>query len=1165
VDSGSLNVSEQNVAVNQLLDVSQVAEAASLVSLAHERHYDHTDSSQGRSCCCSCRKSIPLRSGDALFSRFAHKKEVGALIFSHDGKMLASAVGDSVAEADPDATNRPGEVKVWSIPTGDLLATLREGLKEVVGMAFSPDGKQLATACHDGAMHVWDVAAGKKLHSFSVVKQGIYGLSYNKDGSQLMAVNRFKSVLAWNAATGDPIAGAGKKETTGPIDQAVFSLSGHRLATVASLTGRATVWDIAGQRRLFELGYSNKIIALSFSQNGQYLATSAVDEPVRVWNATNGEEVAQAAKQSRGAFCVALSVDTKQTAFALGASVYLNSITVETPVQFELRGHWSGVQAVSFRPDGKKLATADGDGRLRIWDADAGALALDIRSHRDAIWSVAFSPDGKVLASASEDRTVKIWNVDTGQLLHSFDGHPSGVLAAAFASVPGQLATVCRDRSLHIWDLHSSKKLTSLRLGAGTAKVLAFSPDGAQLAVAHDRTVRILRVADGQESLVLRGHTGDVTALSFSSDGKRLATASDDLSVQVWDSDADAWQKATMNLTLRGHTGGMTAVAFSFDGKRLISGSTDQTVRFWDAATGQQTLVLAGPTGTIAQVALSRDNRRLAASDQKSVVHIWQCPEAEEVDLWEMRARQYAQQKLWANSIAWFEKAVRQRPDDADLHLECGRAHAHAANWDKAGDEFRKAVQLRPKDALLREEIIAEFFRFNKETQLSDFLDRCAELAVDDVSLWMRCGLTHAQAGRIDEATKKLSRAIILRPADADLRGQIMAANYRYNERGPQLRELLDQCAALAPNDPLVFRDRGSWAIRSKKLDIACTDFSRALKLEPNRITLALHISRECSSLSDAELLDFLDRLLGSFPDIPHFWVDRGFAYGRRQEATKGVADVLKGMEMLANDAHQRREVISRLLQDAELLAQVVKRRPNDVELFQVLSDSAIQQNRWSQARMPLEKLFELQPDNVHLARDLAYASWKTRDFKKYKEDCEALLKRFGQTDDSRTAAAVAMSCSLASKPVVDMTEVVRLARKAAKADADNLRFQHVLALALCRAGLHDEAVRILAIDEMGSSSPDRARAQPFALRIKNLLALSLIRQKQGDSARALECIRAAELLWTTPPARLPGQPHPPAPAGNSRPMRISLDLDWRDDLELNELWQEAVSKTGGR
>jgi WD40 repeat protein len=300
-------------------------------------------------------------------------------------------------------------------------------------------------------------------------------------------------------------------------------------------------------------------------------------------------------------------------------------------------GHTETVNSVRFSPDGRRLASASGDGAVKVWDVQTGEEILSVNGRSDWVYSVCFSPDGKRLASASRDKTVKIWDAHTGQEVLSLKGHTSWVRSVSFSPDGRRLASAGgAERApgkmqgtpgeIRVWDAQTGREILSLTGHTGTASSVSFSPDGRRLASGSwDQSVRIWDALNGQEALVLKGHTADVESVSFSPDGRHLASGSLDSTVRVWDA-----LTGREVLAFKGHTDHVMSVCFSPDSQRVASASKDMTVKLWSANTGQDVVTLKGHTGRVEGISFSPDGQRLASASVDNTVKVWDAQTGQE-------------------------------------------------------------------------------------------------------------------------------------------------------------------------------------------------------------------------------------------------------------------------------------------------------------------------------------------------------------------------------------------------------------------------------------------------------------------------------------------------------------------------------------------------------
>jgi WD40 repeat protein len=507
---------------------------------------------------------------------------------------LASIAKDEVAEHPDRALLLAVEANRTSQPSQAVSSMIlaredaqRSGVRAILrthgnpsSIAFSPDGRTLAVAQGDKAV-LWDIRTRKPIGA--PLSGRIGEIAFSPDGRTLAATfspnANSTRVQLWDAHSrrrlGKPL----------PFNVVAFSPNGRLLA--ADGGHGLVLWDIAARKQvgLFEGASSGFVSALAFSRDGSMLASGDVavggSGGTRVWDVASQK----ALTQSRGfrlnsVTDLAFSPDGRT--LAIGKSV--GSLEVLDLPERTLRTRRTGdaiVGAVAYSPDGSILAAAGSTfvGVVRLLDARTLRTIGVLRGHTDSIGSIAFSPNGRTIASASGDGTVRLWDPDSrNDLPQALRGHGDRVTSVAFSPDRHTLASSSLDATVRLWDLRAREPRGQV-LTADNGRIwsVAFSPDGRTLAAGAYQAVQLWDV-EGRKPIgqPLTGHNGRVQAVAFSPDGHLLAGGGSDGQVRFWDTITHEQRGPPLRLG-----GQVVSIAFSPDGDTFAT-ATKVGVRLWE-------------------------------------------------------------------------------------------------------------------------------------------------------------------------------------------------------------------------------------------------------------------------------------------------------------------------------------------------------------------------------------------------------------------------------------------------------------------------------------------------------------------------------------------------------------------------------------------------------
>jgi len=606
-----------------------------------------------------------------------HDDWVRGVAWSPDGRRLAT-------------TSRDRTARIWDAGSGSELTVLRGHDDWVWDVAWSPDGRRLATASNDHTVRIWDTEAGRELAVLHGHDDEVWRVGWSPDGRRLATGSRDRTVRVWDAETWSELVMLRHDDEFRGV---AWSPDGRRLAT-GSRDRTIRVWDAETGSELVMLhGHDDEVWGVAWSPDGWRLATGSADRTARIWNAHDGRELTVLRGHDDEAREVAWSPDGRRLATGSidrTARIWNADSGGELLV---LRGHNGWVRGVAWSPNGQLLATASNDRTTRIWDTQGSSELATLHGHNGWVQTVAWSPDGWKLITASRDRTARIWDAHNGSELAVLRGHDDWVRGAAWSPDGGQLATASDDRTVRIWDAHNGSELAIARGHDDWVRAVAWSPDSRKFAtVSRERTARIWNCG-GNELLTLCGHGSEVQGVAWSSDRRRLATGSHDRTARIWDTD-----NGTELAVLRGHKDWVLGVAWSPDGRRLATASRDLTIRIWDADSGREFAVLRGHDDEVRAVAWSPDGRRLVTGSNDRTVRIWDAESGVEIIVVGFHGKD-VQSVSWSpdgRRVASASRDGTARVWDATISIEELVANAHRRVSRELTAEERRNLMLPP-------------------------------------------------------------------------------------------------------------------------------------------------------------------------------------------------------------------------------------------------------------------------------------------------------------------------------------------------------------------------------------------------------------------------------------------------------------------------------------
>jgi WD40 repeat protein len=512
-----------------------------------------------------------------------HARYNAGLAWSPDGSQLAIISTNST-------------VQLWDTTQLKRITTLQHNQEGIVSVAWSPNGVYLAATSHDGAVWLWDIQTGEVLDNLVDYAESASGLTWRPDSRQLA------------------IAGCavGRMEEHKCLEEEILIWEVLQDSEPISMDG------LECEDSSFDCG----VESIAWSPDSKYLATGLRDGTVHLWNPATTERTAVLKTDSSLIFSIA----------------------------------WS--------PDGEQLASLGLDNKVRIWGVDTESIketrVVHIDSVSDHTVGLAWSPNGKWLAFIDQERTIRLWNIDTGQDI-SLTGHTDYVKALAWSADSQQLASASVDGVVRLWDVAFDDSVTVLSKGLGySVDSMAWNPQGAQLAftyygmelwnvntgrwttipgsrspsaVAWDpsgtglafdsqgNAITVRDVVSWKELLVLEGHSDTVLDIAWSPDGTLLASVSGDHTMRIWDTTSGDNVETIQPPGYEAHGNASGSVTWNPDGMFLVFSLQEPTMWIWNLRDGEGISVDMPGRGLVDDLAWSPDGTKIASASGE--VHVW--------------------------------------------------------------------------------------------------------------------------------------------------------------------------------------------------------------------------------------------------------------------------------------------------------------------------------------------------------------------------------------------------------------------------------------------------------------------------------------------------------------------------------------------------------------
>jgi WD40 repeat protein/tRNA A-37 threonylcarbamoyl transferase component Bud32 len=521
-----------------------------------------------------------------------------------------SADGATVA-----TSTEAGHITVRRIADGQVLASYpsKQGATEgAAQFCVTPDAAYAAYASRDGRIRLVRLRDGEELWTVEGSKEYVLSVAFSPDGKSLASGGGYtdSQIRLWDVATGREIGHLeGHASWVGAL---VFWPDGKKLAS-ASADETIRVWDLSTGKCLDVLhGHDKEVWRLSLLPDNQTLVSGAKDGTICVWDTSHVHTRAPRITLPQTVMTfrftpeksALLTLDTRgQVTRWSGPGFRESELGLNIGVKLEDRDHPLSdyVETESrrflFSRDGRLLAIGSQPGVLRVWDITRRTLWRELTNSAGAIWPKAFSSDAtKLVAWSEKENLLQQWDLTSEQMTDAWKP-PERLIGAVFSPDEALCVAIGYEGEAVMRDLARGNRLSSHSLTLQMTDA-AFSPDGKLMAVASEFGFgEVWNRADWRPKVTLGGFLLGTHSVDFSPDGERLAVSSDDHeAVRLWET--ASWQQV---LTLQGQGSLFHRVTFSPDGNTIGSSNGHGILHLWTAPSWDQITAAEAKAKAVAQ------------------------------------------------------------------------------------------------------------------------------------------------------------------------------------------------------------------------------------------------------------------------------------------------------------------------------------------------------------------------------------------------------------------------------------------------------------------------------------------------------------------------------------------------------------------------------------